>query len=88
MPRRKPATIDSETGKPDTLPRSDRRLASVKDVRVALAGVYRDARTGKVDTQDAARLGYLLNLIRQCIVDGEIEARLAALENHLDGGEE
>jgi len=80
MPRKPPVTLDGETGKPIPLPPSDRRLATVKDVRVALAGLYRDARTGKVDTQDAARLGYLLNLIRQCIVDGEIEVRLRALE--------
>jgi hypothetical protein len=81
MPRKKSLTIDNDTGKPDPLPRSDRRLATVKDVRIALAGLYRDARTGRVDTQDATRLGYLLNLIRVCIVDGELEARVAALEN-------
>ena len=81
MPRRTPVTLDGETGKADPLPRQDRRLSTVKDVRLALAGLYRDARTGKVDTQDATRLGYLLNLIRVCIVDGELEARLTALEN-------
>ena len=80
MTRRAPATIDSKTGKPDTLPRPDRRLATIKEVRIALASLYRDARTGKVDTQDAARLGYLLNLIRVCIVDGEIESRIVRLE--------
>jgi hypothetical protein len=83
MPSRKPLTIDAETGKPDPLPRSDRRLATVRDVRIALAGLYRDARTGKVDTQDATRLGYLLNLIRVCIVDGELEARMTALEENM-----
>jgi len=80
MPRKNPLTIDNETGKPAPLPRSDRRLATVKDVRIALAGLYRDARAGKIDTQDATRLGYLLNLIRVCIVDGDLEARIAALE--------
>jgi hypothetical protein len=80
MPSRKSVTLDNETGKADPLPRSDRRLASIKDVRIALAGVYRDARTGKIDTQDATRLGYLLNLIRVCIVEGELETRLTSLE--------
>jgi hypothetical protein len=87
MPRRKPLTLDNDTGKVDTLPRSDRRLATVRDVRVALAGLYRDARCGKIDTQDATRLGYLLNLIRVCIADGEMEARIAALENHIEANE-
>lgn len=86
MTSRPPATIDGKTGRPDTLPRQDRRLATVKDVRIALANLYRDARSGKVDTQDATRLGYLLNLIRTCIVDGELEQRIAALEerNEID----
>jgi len=80
MPRRKPVTIDGVTGKSEPLPRQDRRLATVNDVRLALANLYRDTRSGRVDTQDAARMGYLLNLIRVCIVDGELEARLTALE--------
>jgi hypothetical protein len=49
-------------------------------VSIALANLYRDARTGKVDTSDAAKLGYLLNLIRQCIVDDDLVRRVEALE--------
>lgn len=49
-------------------------------IRRELAAVYRDARAGKIETQDATRLGYLLNLLGQAHERQELEARIETLE--------
>jgi hypothetical protein len=56
------------------------RLATVKEVRLELARLYRDARAGKVAPADAARFAFLLDRIRVCIVDHELEERVARLD--------
>jgi hypothetical protein len=76
------ATIDGTTGKLIPLPARPRmlRLATVKEVRLELARLYRDAREGKVPAADAAKYAFLLDRIRVCIVDHELEARVEKLE--------
>ena len=78
------ATIDGVTGKLIPLPPRPRvlRLATVKEVRLELARLYRDAREGKIPAADAARFAFLLDRIRVCIVDHELEARVERLESH------
>jgi hypothetical protein len=51
MPHQTGATIDGATGKLIPLPPRPRvlRLATVKEVRLELARLYREAREGKVD---------------------------------------
>ena len=53
------ATIDGSTGKLIPLPARPRvlRLATVREVRLELARLYRDAREGKVLAADAAKFG-------------------------------
>ena len=76
------ATIDGSTGKLIPLPPRPRvlRLAPVKEVRLELARLYREAREGKVAAADAAKFAFLLDRIRACIVDHELEERVRLLE--------
>jgi hypothetical protein len=55
-------------------------LQNAAAIRRELAAVYRDARAGKIETQDATRLGYLLNLLGQAYEREVLENRLDALE--------
>jgi hypothetical protein len=55
-------------------------LRDSEAVRRELAQVYRDARAGKIATQDATRLGFLLDLIRRAFETCELRERLELLE--------
>jgi len=55
-------------------------LKTSLDVRRELARVYNDARSGRLETTDATKLGYLLNLLRSAIETSDLEQRLQALE--------
>jgi hypothetical protein len=55
-------------------------LRDTDAVRRELAQVYRDARAGKIATQDATRLGFLLDLIRRAFETCELRERLELLE--------
>jgi hypothetical protein len=76
--RKQPQTLDAATLKPITTPRIN--LSSSADVRREIAKVYRDARQGRIDTADATKLGYLLDLMRKMIETEELEKRLAKIE--------
>jgi hypothetical protein len=82
MPHQTAATIDGATGKLIPLLPRPRvlRLATVKEVRLELARLYREAREGKVPAADAAKFAFLLDRIRACIVDHELEERVERLE--------
>lgn len=56
------------------------RLGTVDELRIELGRVYKDARTGRIDTQDATRLGYLLDLVRKMIETDVIAKRIEAIE--------
>jgi len=55
-------------------------LTKLSHLRTELAALYREARTGKIDTQDATRLAYLLQILAKIIETGDIEKRLEQLE--------
>jgi hypothetical protein len=63
------------------------RLDHVRGVVKELGRVYRDARQGKLASNDATRLAYVLSTIRQAIETGELAARLDALELETKGTE-
>ncbi len=72
-------TIDGETQSViPTPPKVD--LATALDVRREMAKVYRETRAGKIDTQDGAKLVFMLAQVGKMIEMHEIETRLAALE--------
>ena len=58
-------------------------LESLTDVRREMARVYRHMRHGRIDTQDATRMTYVLSQIAKIIQTAELEARVAAVERAL-----
>jgi hypothetical protein len=48
-----------------------------------MARVYRHMRHGRIDTQDATRMTYVLSQIAKIIQTAELEARVAAVERAL-----
>ncbi|HCN70863.1 MAG TPA: hypothetical protein DIS96_03780 [Pusillimonas sp.] len=55
-------------------------LNTANDVQRELARLYRQMKSGQIQTQDGSRLAYVLNLLRQSIETGDLEARIQALE--------
>lgn len=76
-----PRTIDNATG--NVLPCRTKKidLASINDVRLELATVYRLMRNGQIEKGEGTKLAYVLNTISKMIVDHELEARLILLES-------
>ena len=56
------------------------KLETVTDARKEMSKLYREARAGKLDVQDASRLANILMLIGRMIECSDIERRLEALE--------
>jgi hypothetical protein len=78
-----PATLDGKTLR--VLPTPQLKLATIDDCRREMARVYRDARTGAVDTTEASRLVYMLTSIAKMIEIGQLEQRLKVLEENQHG---
>jgi len=95
MRREIPMTTEIAPVEPDNLlPRrvvtllpSPRRrgpvLETLTDVRREMARVYRGMRHGRIDSQDATRMTYVLSQIAKIIQTTELEARVAAVERAL-----
>lgn len=85
---RRPLILDAETGLPDPAPPGaksgeDERpidLATAIDVRREMSRIYREAKSGKRDAQDAAKLVWMLSQVGKMIEVHEIERRLTELE--------
>ena len=71
--------IDNDSKEIDRpLPRT--ALTKIEHIRDELARVYRHARAGKIETQEATRLTYILNILARIIESSELEERIGALE--------
>jgi len=70
-------TVSGEVLSP-TPPRIN--LSSAETIRQEMARVYREARSGQIDTNEASKLIYMLSQITKAYELGEIEKRLAELE--------
>jgi len=57
------------------------RLTNLRGVRTELRAVYADARQGRIDTQDATRLAYVLQVTAKVLETEALEARLEKLED-------
>lgn len=79
--------IDADTGLPEPTPptAADIPLKTALDVRREQSRVYREARGGMMDKQDAAKLIWMLGEIRKSIETHEIEQRLSDLEERTNG---
>jgi hypothetical protein len=60
------------------------RLGSVGDTRRELSRIYREARVGRLGTEQACKLCYLLTSIGKLIADETFEIRLKNLERIAD----
>ena len=78
----KPARARTSTGaKPEPqAPRLRLKLKTVDDVKAELARLYREGKAGTRDMADVSKLAYVLNLLAGLLQPGELEARLARLE--------
>lgn len=79
--------IDGATGLPVPPTRSKREkfipLATLDDVKVELARLYRQTKAGRVASSDASRLAFILNSLGRVIVDAELEQRIQQLEQSI-----
>jgi len=76
----KSLTIENETGKSFAL-RYRAKLDSVSDVRREVARIYREARSGIIDSAECSRLAFVLKTLSGMIESGDLERRLEILEN-------
>ncbi|MBT9097651.1 hypothetical protein KFZ76_08015 [Methylovulum psychrotolerans] len=77
--------IDGITGEVETLPpqkgqRYRCKLDSLGDVKREMAKVYREARSGLVDVQEATKLTWCLQAVGKVIEGSDLEKRIEALE--------
>lgn len=79
--KRRPETIDAETGKADGTPRRI-DLSNLRDVRLELAAVYRKMDAGEIESQEGTRRAYVLKTIHDVIVSAELERRIGELEEY------
>ncbi len=74
-----PVTVDQDgNGLTPTPPKIDLRDAQA--IRRELARVYRDMRSGRIDTSDGTKLAYVLDMIRKAYETGILEERITQLE--------
>lgn len=58
-------------------------LRDAHALRRELASVYRDMRTGRIETQEGTRLAYVLDLIRKAFETEDIKRRIELIEQTL-----
>ena len=75
-------TVDSVSG--DVLPTHTKKidLASINDVRLEMASVYRGMKSGAIETSDGSRLDYTLSAMGKMIEIYDIENRITQLEEN------
>jgi len=84
-----PVEIDGATGEVEALPpqknqRYRCKLDTMQDVRREMSKVYREARSGVVDMQDATKLTWMLQAVGKVIEGSDLEKRIEVLENQRD----
>lgn len=77
-----PVTIDGASGEVEATPRKI-RLKTLEDIRMELASVYRDTRSGKLEASEGTKLAYLLTSLAKIIEGSVIEQRIEVLEHVL-----
>ena len=60
-----------------------KRLKSLSDVRRYLANLVNETRSGQVDLDMAGKIGYLLNILKSIISEGDLEKRIEQLEEEV-----
>ena len=84
MSAQQPVDIDESTGKVIDYPLGHKRyrakLDTLQDVKREMGKLYREARSGLIDSQDATKQVWILQAIGKVIVDAELEKRIELLE--------
>ncbi|MGZ8237938.1 MAG: hypothetical protein ACXWTY_08720 [Methylobacter sp.] len=85
MANQYPVEVDGITGEVSDLPpqkgtRYRAKLDTMQDVKREMAKVYREARSGLVDVQDATKLTWCLQAVGKVIEGSDLEKRIEALE--------
>ena len=75
--------IYDQQGNQLTPPPSKIDLRDANALRRELACVYRDMRSGKIETQDGTRLAYVLDLIRKAFETEDLKKRIELIESTL-----
>ena len=75
-----PAASSPPTPAPVAKPMSRIRLSNLSDVAKEIRKLYREARAGTLQTAEATKLAYLLNMLAGILTASDLEERLAALE--------
>lgn len=76
--------IDGFTGKPVKRiadARCRAKLDTAQDLRRELSKLYRECRSGLLESSEATKLTYILISIQKVIESSDMEARMARLEN-------
>lgn len=76
-------TYDQQGNLVDPTP-SKIALHNATSIRRELASVYRDMRSGTIETQDGTRLAYVLDMMRKAYETEQLEKRLNEVEKILD----
>ena len=84
MSKTKLTVIDGATGKPIKRVADIRcraKLDTAQDLRRELSKLYRECRSGLLESSEATKLTYILIAIQKVIESSDMEARMARLEN-------
>jgi hypothetical protein len=85
LSNKRPVIIDSITGDVEPLPPTKGRryrckLDTLADVKQEMAAVYKQARSGIVEVQDATKFVWMLQAVGKVIETSDLEKRLEILE--------
>ena len=79
--------IDGFTGKPVKRivdKRCRAKLDTAQDVRREMAKIYRETRSGLLDSAESTKLTWILASIQKVIESSDMEARMSRLEQDVD----
>lgn len=86
MHNKTPVEIDGTTGEVGAIPtpkgvRYRAKLDTLSDVKREIARVYREARSGVTETQDATKQVWMLQALGKVIETSDLEERVKQLED-------
>ena len=67
----------------EEIPPPRKALTKIEHVRAEMASVYRQCRSGTIDSQEAGRLTYILVSLAKLIEQDDIEKRVEEMERRI-----
>lgn len=59
-------------------------IKTIQQLRKQLTTIWNDYKSGKISTEEARTFAYLGNVLRKCLLDGDVEIRMAEIEAYID----